>query len=219
MGTDYYPRLSEVARSNKLCKEAINQQAEIALLILAPILILFLVFINWAIILLYSTQFIVVNAMIYWATLGMFFKATSWAIAFIFLAKGTSKLFFWSELVATIYTLLLNLLGYYYWGLTGLGLSFLSAYIIYFIQVYVLAKLKFEFEFDRSLIKIFSLQFALALCSFLAVKFLSQPYPYILGTVLVAVSAWYSFRELDKRIGVMDLIKKYIGNRNLTSKE
>src|SRR5690554_5504827 len=56
MGTDYYPRLSLVASDNNQCKEHINQQSEIAVLILAPILIGFLVFINWAIILLYSSQ-------------------------------------------------------------------------------------------------------------------------------------------------------------------
>jgi O-antigen/teichoic acid export membrane protein len=219
MGTDYYPRLSAISNSNELCKEAINQQAEVALLILAPILIAFLVFINWVIILLYSTQFVVVNAMIYWATLGMFFKATSWSIAFIFLAKSSSKLFFWSEFIATIYVLILNLLGYYYMGLTGLGLSFLLAYIVYFLQVYVLAKMKYEFEFGLSFVKIFCFQFLLALFSFLAVKFLKEPYPYIVGSVLVLMSTWYSFRELDKRIAVMDIIKKYINKRSSQTEE
>ena len=88
MATDYYPRLSAVAQNNKLCKQIINQQAEIAILILSPVLIAFLTFINWVIILLYSKQFIPVNGMIYWAALGMFFKAASWSVSFIFLAKG-----------------------------------------------------------------------------------------------------------------------------------
>jgi len=80
--------------------------------------------------------------MIYWAALGMFFKAASWAIAFVFLAKGASKLFFWNELIVNIYILILNILGYHYWGLTGLGLSFLVGYFLYLIQVYIIAQLK-----------------------------------------------------------------------------
>lgn len=199
-------------------EELINQQAEVALLILAPILIVFLVFVNWAILLLYSKLFIAVNTMIYWAALGMFFKSTSWAIAFIFLAKGTSKLFFWSELIANTYTLILNLLGYYYLGLTGLGLSFMLGYFLYLIQVYFIAKLKFEFEFENALVKIFIFQFALALCSFLAVRFLKQPYPYVIGTALVLISTWYSFTELDKRIGVVDIIREYINSMNFNNK-
>ncbi len=38
MGTDYFPRLSEVASNNMESRVLINQQAEIAVLILAPIL-------------------------------------------------------------------------------------------------------------------------------------------------------------------------------------
>lgn len=210
MGTDYYPRLSAVAHSNRLSKQSINQQAEIALLILAPILIVFLVFINWAIILLYSTKFIAVNTMIYWAALGMFFKATSWAIAFIFLAKGTSKLFFWNELSGNIYILVLNLLGYHYFGLTGLGISFMVGYLLYLIQVFIIAKLKFEFSFDRGFINIFIIQIALAISCFLAVKFLIQPYPYIVGTLLLLISGVYSLKELEKRIGIKEIINGFL---------
>jgi len=206
MATDYYPRLSAVANNNQLSKQTINQQAEIALLILAPILIVFLVFINWVIILLYSRQFIAVNGMIYWAALGMFFKAASWAIAFVFLAKGASKLFFWNELIVNIYILILNILGYHYWGLTGLGLSFLVGYFLYLVQVYIIAQLKYDFSYDRSFVRIFGFQFLLALCSFVAVKFLNQPYPYIIGVVLIVISGWYSLKELDKRMDIKAMI-------------
>lgn len=210
MGTDYYPRLSAVAHDNKLSKVAINQQAEIALLILAPILVIFLVFINWVVILLYSKQFIAVNVMIYWAALGMFFKAASWSIAFLFLAKGASKLFFWNELITNIYLLGLNLLGYYYGGLTGLGISFLASYFIYFLQVFIIAKMKFEFGFERAFLKIFLIQFSLAVGSFLTVKFLMHPYPYVIGVVLILISSWYSFKEFDKRLDIRAILQKII---------
>ena len=214
MGTDYYPRLSAVSHDNKLSKQTMNQQAEIALLILAPILIIFLVFINWVVILLYSKQFIAVNTMIYWAALGMFFKAASWSVAFIFLAKGAGKLFFWNELITNIYLLALNLLGYYYFGLTGLGLSFLVAYFLYLIQVYVVAKIRFDFSYDRAFIKIFVLQFSLAVASFLAVKFMSNPYPYFVGVALILISSWYSWKELDKRLGLKTLFKNIMKRKS-----
>lgn len=209
MGTDYYPRLSAVVHDNKLSKQTINQQAEIALLILAPILIVFLVFINWVVILLYSKQFIAVNSMIYWAALGMFFKAASWSISFIFLAKGAGKLFFLNELIMNICLLALNIMGYYYLGLTGLGLSFLVAYFLYLIQVYIVAKIKFEFSYDLAFIKIFVLQFSLAVTSFLSVKFMSYPYPYFVGGVLILISSYYSWKELDKRLGLKLVFKNF----------
>ena len=210
MGTDYYPRLASVAQDNELSRQNINQQAEIALLILAPILIVFLVFINWAIILLYSTQFIAVTGMVYWAALGMFFKAGSWAVAFIFLAKGASRLFFWNELIGNSYMLLFNIIGYHFYGLTGLGFSFLITYIVYLIQVYLVAKMKYNFSFDKSFLLLFFIQFTLALISFVAVKFLDQPYPYVAGVVLIIISGWYSFNELEKRLEIKQVVRDFL---------
>jgi O-antigen/teichoic acid export membrane protein len=142
----------------------------------------------------------------------MFFKAASWAVAFVFLAKGASKLFFLNEFITNIYLLGLNLLGYYYFGLTGLGLSFLVAYFLYLIQVYLVAKIKFGFAYYRGFIKIFCLQFTLAVGSFLIMKFINQPYQYIIGVALIIVSSWFSYKELNKRIGIKAILCS-IGNK------
>jgi O-antigen/teichoic acid export membrane protein len=206
MSTDYYPRLTAVAHDNSLCRNTINQQVEIALLILAPILVIFLVFINWVVILLYSNKFIPINQMIYFASLGVFFKAPSWAIAFILLAKGSAKLFLWNELVAKIYFLILNLLGYYILGLVGLGVSYLVGYTLYLVQIYIFSRSKFDFSFSIALKRIFILQFILALTAFATVRFIGSPYKYFIGLALISVSGWYSFKELDKRLGLKAII-------------
>jgi O-antigen/teichoic acid export membrane protein len=203
MGTDYYPRLAGVASDRSKTNNAINQQAEIAVLILAPILAVFLVFISWIVILLYSTKFVEISGMIHWAALGMFFKATSWAIAFILLAKGASKLFFWNEVVANIYMLALNLIGYKLYGLDGLGISFLIGYLFYLLQVYFVTKFKYSFAFDGVFYKIFSVQLLIAIMCFLTIKMISAPYSYLIGSLLIIVSTLYSLKELDKRIGLM----------------
>lgn len=210
MGTDYYPRLSVVSADNEQCSQLINQQSEIALLILAPILIAFLIFVNWAIIILYSSQFLSIIGMVYWATMGIFFKAVSWAIAFIFLAKSAGKLYFWNELAGSVYTLLISLLGYYYGGLTGLGIAFLISYILYLLQVYFIAKVKYQFSFSSSFIRIFVIQFLLAIAGFLVVNIISQPYTYFFGVLLIAISGWYSYKELESRIGVNEIIKGFL---------
>ena len=61
MSTDFYPRLSGVAGDNTKCKSLINQQAEMAVLIITPILAVFLIFIKWVIILFYSIKFVAIN--------------------------------------------------------------------------------------------------------------------------------------------------------------
>ena len=214
MGTDYYPRLAAIASDNVKCKESINQQAEIALLILAPILIFFLVFINYAVILLYSTQFLAIKGMVYWASLGIFFKAVSWSIAFVFLAKGDGPLFFWNELIGSAYSLAFNIVGYYLGGLNGLGISFLVSYMVYFIQVFAIVKVKYNFSFYKEGITIFLIQFLLALLSFSVVNLIEYPYAYVPGIILIGASSWYSFRELEKRIGLKDMVQVFIRKQN-----
>ena len=210
METDYYPRLSAVADDNAKSNMLVNQQVEIALLILAPVLAGFLIFIDWVIIILYSSEFVAVNVMIYWAFLGMFFKVPAWVVGFIFIAKGKSKLFFWSELISNLYLLVLNLVGYYYWGLAGLGMSFLVAYILYLIQVYVIAKTKFEYSFQSGFVKVFSVQFAIALACFAIIKCVESPWSYLIGAPFILISIWYSFKELDKRLQLKELLNNYL---------
>ncbi|PIA77543.1 O-antigen translocase [Gaetbulibacter sp. 4G1] len=210
MATDYYPRLSGVADNNYKANKLINQQAEICVLILAPILSVFLIFINWIIIILYSTKFIPINDMIHWAALGMYFKSVSWAIGFILFAKGASKTFFWSELIASFYLFLFNIIGYKYFGLKGLGISFLIGYIIVLFQIYYIAKYKYSFSFNTEFYKIFGIQFLLGLLSFMVIKYLPTPLAYYVGIPFIFISTYFSYKELDKRIGIKQLLTKYL---------
>jgi O-antigen/teichoic acid export membrane protein len=213
MSTDYYPRLAAIAHDNGLCRKTINQQAEIAILIMSPILIIFLIFINWVVILLYSRRFIDVNAMIHWAALGMFFKATGWSVGFILLAKGAGKLYFLNEMIAKFYLISFNLLGYHFWGLTGLGLSFAVSFLIYTIQISVVSKIKFEFTFDQSFITIFAIQFSLALAGFLTIKLFSQSLTYVIGVIIILFSGWFSLVQLNKRLGLVNLLNQFRQNQ------
>lgn len=209
MGADYYPRLSGIAHDDKKATSLINQQAEIAILILSPILAIFLIFINWVIVFLYSTEFVAANGLIQWAALGMYFKAVSWSIGYLLLAKGASKIFFWSEVFSNVYLLIFNLLGYKYFGLTGMGMSFLISYVLILIQVYVISKVKYSFNFSLEIYKIFGLQFTLGLACFIVVKFFAMPYTYVIGIPLIILSIWYSYIQLDKRIELKTLLNQY----------
>ncbi|EKB49154.1 O-antigen translocase [Cecembia lonarensis] len=205
MATDYYPKLSGVAHDVDKMNQTINQQAEIAILILSPIILVFIVFIKWVVFLLYSEAFLPVNQMILFAAAGMLFKALSWAIAFVFLAKSASKLFFWNELITNIYMLGLNLAGYYWYGLTGLGISFLVTYVLYACQVYLVSKTLFKFKIDSVLVKIFFLNLTLTVICLLVVLLIMDIYlMYLIGLILIVVSAIYNLINLDKRMGLRD---------------
>lgn len=215
MATDYYPRLAAVAIDNVKSRSLINQQAEIAILILAPFLTIFLVFINWIVILLYSNKFIPVNEMIHWAAMGIFFKASSWSVAFILIAKGASKIFLLNEVIANAYSLGFNILGYRIAGLEGLGISFLVTYLVYSVQVTVLTRLKYSFSFTRRFFGVAGVQFLIGVLCFIVARSLISPWNFIMGSFLIGLSVLFSLRELEKRIGIKEIIvKRFIDFKN-----
>lgn len=208
MTADYYPKLSAMASDRLQLNNAVNQQAEIAILILGPIILIFIVFIKWLIFLLYSEAFLPIDKMIMYAASGMLFKALSWSISYVFLAKNSQKLFFWNEFIANAYLLILNLIGYYYGGLTGLGVSFIVGYFLYFIQVFFIAKHLFSFTFKRELISIFFPNlFFTVVCLYSSFSFGSANV-YMIGLAAIAISIFFNLYHLNNRI---DLKSKFFG--------
>lgn len=210
MATDYYPRLAAIHHHSKQTNQLINEQAEIAMITLAPLIIAFLTFINFIIVFLYSNQFLPVTKMVHWAILGIFFKALSWAIGYLLLAKGDSKAFFWNELIANVYLLIFNALGYYFGGLEGLGISFLIGYIIYSIQVYLFTKTKYDFRLNLGFIKIFILYIFLGIVSFLIAFYSKGLFLYLSGSAVLILTILISFWLLNRKMDMLNLIKNKI---------
>ncbi len=210
MQPDFFSRLALVANDNEKAKALMNQQLEITILILAPILLVLMVFINWVIIILYSAKFVTINMMIYWAFLGLFFRATAWVVGFLFIAKGKSRLFFWSELASTVYLVGLNLLGYYYGGLEGLGIGLMCSYLIYTVQIYILIRVRYGFGFSGGFKKIFLLQFTLALICVILTKIVISPWAYFVALPFIALSIVFSFKELDRRMQLSGYLKNFL---------
>ena len=98
MGKDYFPRLSQISSDNERIKLSVNQQAEIAILILAPLIIIMIVFMPFFIEILYSSDFLPIVQMATCLLIGSIIKAGSWGISFVFLAKSEGKLYLFNEL-------------------------------------------------------------------------------------------------------------------------
>lgn len=214
MATDYYPRLSRLNAQPIEFKKTINQQIEIALLLLTPIIIAFIIYIKWVVVLLYSSKFLPIEAMLYWVISAMLFKAISWSLSYSLLAKGDSKAFFWNESTTLVYGLALNVLGYYLYGLTGLGISSLIKYFLYFMQLWLLTRYRYGFRFTPIVIKIFTIALAIVM-SVLAIKiYTSELISYTVGTAIFLAVSWFAFVELDRRINLKQMITNRIRTKN-----
>jgi O-antigen/teichoic acid export membrane protein len=212
MTSDYYPRLAAANNDNKKSVDIVNKQAELAIIIIAPFLLIFLVFMPLVITILYSKQFIDTKGYIEWAIVGMIFKTVGWAIAYQLIAKGHTKVFIINEIFANCYVLISNILGYKFWGLTGLGIAFTFSYFIYMIQVFIVTNHNYNFQISRALKKVFGLQLICLIVCFGVVQTLETFWLYFAGISLIILSFSFSLFELNKRIDIVNLIKSSISN-------
>ncbi len=208
MGTDYFPRLSAINHDNSQLKKLVNEQAEIAILILGPLIVLLMAGLPLVIRILLTAKFLPIMGLVEWALIGILFKAVSWAIAFIILAKGDSKIFFVSELVSSTIVLITNIVLYHFYQLEGLGFAFLLSYILYLTLVFVIAKVRYGFSFSAPFIKLFLIHSFLTIGTFAVVWQSGFPKGYFLGAILFAASTLYSFYEVKKRIDLGALLNR-----------
>jgi hypothetical protein len=109
-------------------------------------------------------------------------------------------------LAANVYMLGFNVAGYEIGGLEGLGISFFAGYLVYLFQVFLLANRKYTFTFGKEFSKIFFIQFLLGILCFMISRILASPFIYIVGSLLIIISGYYSLRELNKRLKLIPLI-------------
>ena len=207
IATDYYPRLASINKDNIKCCDTVSQQGEIATMILAPMLVVCLVFMPFVLQILYSEKFLVANEFISWACLGMLLRMGSWLIAYLFVAKADSKLYIINELSANLYNLIFSLLGYKYWGLTGLGVAFALEYCAYFIQVYIIARKRYGFKFSKSFIKCYGIQLLLVTICLAIVISLDGFIKYTFGVTIIFVSSFLGIKGLNRRMNLVSFFR------------
>lgn len=212
MSTDYYPRLAAVNQNNRECREVTNQQGEIGFLLLGPLMVICVVFIPIVVKILYSDAFLSVNNYIIACAVGVIFQMASWCISYVLIAKAESKIFAINELIACIYGLGLNLLGYYLGGLTGLGISFAIKYFIYFGQVFFITHRRYGYTMSMPFINLFLIQLLTVICSVLIVMFFPSIWRFLGGSLLAVISLLFSLFELNKRIGIVNYLKDRLHN-------
>lgn len=149
MSKDYFPRLSKIAKNNELVSRTMSEQGEIGLLLIVPVLTFLLTFINFFIVLLYSTEFLLIVPMTKLLLLGTIVQIAGWGLGYVFLAKNNGKVYFFNEVGSRIILFPLYIVGYRYDGLEGLGYAFILNQIIYFFLVAAVAYNKYDISYTK----------------------------------------------------------------------
>lgn len=208
ISTDYYPRLAAINKDNVKCSEAASQQGEIGAMILGPMLTVCLVFMPFILRLLYSDKFLKADEYISWACLGMMLRLAAWVISYLFVAKADSKLFMVNEAVSCSYNILFSILGYKLGGLSGVGVAFALLYAVYFAQVFLIARKRYDFRFSRAFVKTYASQLLLLVMCLALVLLVDGLLKYILGVTIIAVSTVIAVRGLNKRMHLFAALRQ-----------
>lgn len=210
MSTDYYPRLAAICDDLQQVVKTVFEQAFIAVLLITPIVIGFIAFAPLLITILYSGEFEPTVTLVRWGIVGMVFKAVSWSMGYVIIAKGDSNLFMKTSLGFNATLLLLNVIGYYYLGLEGIGISLLVYFMIHYIVVRILVFYRYGFKMKSEFHSIFIICLLLCVLAFLASYIEGVLLKYGVLVVLIVISSLYSFRLLDKKIGFKSLINSIL---------
>jgi PST family polysaccharide transporter len=199
MSKDYFPRLSAIVDTFEKMKRTVNEQAMVALLLITPIIIIFIAFAPFLIELLFSKEFLPILGIVTFAILATIFKAVSWCLGYIIVAKGDSKLFIVTEVVFAILLFVMSIIGYLQGGLTGIGLSYLAYYIIYLIGVKIIASKKYQFQFNKELYRVFSICVLFCGLAFTATLVENVVLKYVFLITMILLSSIFTLVQLNNK--------------------
>jgi len=168
MGTDYYPRLTVAIRDRAAANRLVNEQSEVALLLAGPVFLAMLGLAPWIIELLYSNQFGEATPVLRWQVLGDILKVASWPMGFIILAAGDGRTFLLTESSAIVVFVVLTWVGLPMLGIEAAGIAFVGMYLFLLPIVFLLARRRTGFAWQRSVYVQFVLLIGMALIVFLA---------------------------------------------------
>ena len=210
---DYFPRLAGLQTNKEDMAKVVNHQSEIAVLIIAPLMILYTAFLPVIVKILNTSEFLPVIGFVRWFILGMLFRTASWALSFVLLAKGDKGIYFWTETISNFLFLGLNVGGYLLFGLEGMGIAFVALYLIYFLLLVTISWKKYGFVFSKEFNKLFLFQFIMCLICFFIVYLKGYPFAYIGGSVLFIISLLYSIKKLNERIDLKEIFRTKIAKK------
>ena len=163
MGQDYYPRLSAAGRDPGVLVKLINDQHRLVMIVAVPIILGTLALVPILIPLVYSHKFQPAIDILEWQLIGDVFKFSSLTMSFAVLARCSSFAYFFTEFVGGAVTLSTTWAAVRWYGLQGLGISFLATYVIYYAVVWMVLRRRIPLTWTNSNKRIMVLSVAAAL--------------------------------------------------------
>ncbi len=211
MSVDYFPRLSAISSDNNKVSDMVNQQSEITMIIIFPLLVTLILTGPLLIRLLLTPEFVVLNSFIRIIAFGTIFQAAGYTISWIPLAKGEKKTFFvWNALVGNILGLSFFTFGYKFYGLDGLATAVALQNVATFFIFIVLTRKLYNYLMSRKFIEFLLISICIISLELVAVMFFPKVLGYSIGSLLLMMSIAYSLYHLNKLIGLKESLNSIL---------
>ena len=151
---EYYPRLTAVVTSRQRVSTFVSHEIKISLCLLTPIIAIFIATAPVIVNILYTSRFTPIIPFVSVAITGTTLRAISWCMAMVILARGDGRRFMITEGFSAVIVIIFNILGYKYFGLFGLGISYILWYLAYTTIVYLIYRYVYHLTIARGIYKL-----------------------------------------------------------------
>ena len=213
MESDYFPRLSAVNRDREKINGLVNSQAEVAILLMAPMIVGFIVFLAVIVSLLLTTRFSDAVPMARIAAVGLAFKAMTQPLSYVSLAKGDSRTFMLQEVLYDVVFVVTVLAFFHFGGITMTGAALTIAAVFDMVMVCIITRVRYGVTLSRSALKVFFVQLPVILASWAAACCMEGAWRWIVGIILLFISSVYSYHYLKKHTSFIRSVSEKISNK------
>ena len=213
MESDYFPRLSAVNQDRQKVNDLVNSQAEVAILLMAPMVVGFIVFLGLIVNLLLTTRFLEAVPMARLAVIGLAFKAMTTPLSYVSLAKGDSKTFMLQEVLYDI-VFVAAVVGFFEWGgITMTGAALTVAAVADMLIVYSITHVRYGITYSKRALSVFLAQLPLIIATWVALFWLDGVWQWTVSLALLAVSMLHSYYYLNKHTSFIRSISDKVRNK------
>lgn len=149
IGMEYLPRMSQVNFSRTRTELFLSHEIILIMMVMFPVVNIFIGGNHWLIQILYANPFRIMVPFITWAVVGTIFRASSWCMGYVILAKNDGKTFLLTEIASAAVAVVLNIIFFNAFAFIGLGIAYTLWYIIYQLMVWGVCRWRYRLRLSR----------------------------------------------------------------------
>ena len=149
LSMEFFPRVTKVAHRPRMASVVVSHEMSVVLTVLTPFVVIFILAADVITRILYTAEFTVILPFITIGICGAVFRAISYCMSYVILARGDGKAFVFAELADTAIGLTLNIILFSRYGYAGLGMSYLLWYIIYVCMIWTVYRCRYGMRLSR----------------------------------------------------------------------